>query len=307
MGAPPVDPGVRRSLEAVPAPPPVTAESLAAVRAAQPPRPRPDGEVVHESVIIPGAPPLRLRIHRRRRRAGPAPAILSVHGGGFVVGDATADDPVFERWCRLFDCVGVSVDYRLAPEAPYPGALQDCHRALRWLREQATALGVDPARIGVFGTSAGGGLAAGLSLLVRDRGESQIAGQVLLYPMLDDRQLTTSSQWTDVLRWGPVSNRFGWQSYLGSRYGGPDVPSYAAPARAADVTGLPPTCIVVGTSDGFHDEDVAFAQQLTHAGVPTELHVYAGGTHGFASPTCEAPLADRARRAIDDWLMEHLA
>ncbi|WP_166459356.1 alpha/beta hydrolase [Amycolatopsis pithecellobii] len=305
-GAPPVDPGVRRDLNSIPAVRELTAESLPAIRAARPPRPQLSGEVEHSDLTIPGDPALRLRIHRRRAATGVLPCILSIHGGGFVLGDATVDDALFENWCRRFDCIGVSVDYRLAPETPYPGPLDDCHRGLRWVRDHSTELGIDPARVGVFGVSAGGGLAAGLSLLIRDLGEPPPAFQALLYPMLDDRQVTTSSRWTDVPRWNPVANRFGWRSYLGPVYGAADVPYHAAPARATDLTGLPPTCVVVGTVDGFHDEDVAFAQRLCHAGVSTELHVYAGGSHGFAAPACRAPLAIRARQVIDDWLAGQL-
>jgi acetyl esterase/lipase len=174
------------------------------------------------------------------------------------------------------------------------------------MRATAVELGIDPDRIGVFGVSAGGGLAAGLALRLRDHGEPAAAFQILLYPMLDDRQATTSSRWTDVPRWDPVANRFGWRSYLGSLYGAAEVPDEAAPGRAADLSGLPPTCVVVGTADGFHDEDVAFAGRLCHAGVPAELHVFTGGCHGFAAPACRSRLATRARQTIDDWLAGHL-
>lgn len=310
MSAPPVDPGARADLEEV-AVAQLRADSLAAARAARPPRPQFPPGVDHADVVVPGEPALRLRIHRRAGTTGSArgsavPGILAMHGGGFVLGDAAVDDALFEVWCRRFDCVGVSVDYRLAPETPYPGALDDCHRALAWMRGHADELGIDPARIGVFGVSAGGGLAAGLSLLVRDRGETPVAFQALLYPMLDDRQVTVSSRWPDVPRWDPGSNGFGWQSYLGARYGTQDVPPYAAPARADDLGGLPPTCVVVGTADAFLDEDVAFAQRAWHTGVPTELHVFAGGYHGFAAPACGSPLAERARKAIDDWMAARL-
>jgi acetyl esterase/lipase len=306
MGAPPVDPGVQKDLDSIPAALQLTAESLPAARSARPPGPQISGEVEHSDLTIPGDPAVRLRIHRRRTATGVLPCIFSIHGGGYVMGNAAVDDALFENWCRRFDCVGVSIDYRLAPETAYPGPLDDCYRGLRWVRERSAELGINPARVGVFGVSAGGGLAAGLSLLTRDHGDPALAFQVLLYPMLDDRQATTSSRWTDVPRWHPVANRFGWRSYLGPMYGAADVPYHAAPARAADLTGLPPTCVIVGTVDGFLDEDVAFAQRLCHAGVSTELHVYAGGSHGFAAPACRAPLAARARQVIDDWLAGHL-
>jgi acetyl esterase/lipase len=306
MGAPAVDLGVQQFLDALPASPPLTGETLAAARAAIPPPSPPSGLVEHADLTISGEPPVRVRIHRRRDVAAELPGILAIHGGGYVMGDAATDDALFERWCLRFSCVGVSVDYRLAPETPYPGPLDDCYRALRAVRLRSAELGIDPARIGMFGVSAGGGLAAGLSLRLRDRGEPGVAFQVLLYPMLDDRQITPSSRWTDVPRWDPPANRFGWRSYLGAIDGTPEVPHEAAPARATDLGGLPPTCVVVGTVDGFHDEDVAFAERLRDAGVPADLHVFAGGCHGFATPACPAPLAIRARQVIDDWLAGHL-
>jgi len=294
-------------LDATPAPPPLTGATLAAVRSARPPGAVLSGEVEHTELTIPGDPPVRLRVHRRRGATDVLPCLLAIHGGGYVVGDATVDDALFEDWCRRFDVVGVSVDYRLAPETPYPGPLEDCDSALLWVRAHAVELGIDPGRIGVFGVSAGGGLAAALSMLARDRGDVPVGFQLLLYPMLDDSQTTVSSRWSDVPRWDPVSNRFGWQSYLGRLHGTTEIPYTAAPARAADLTGLPPTCVVVGTADAFHDEDVAFAQRLVHAGVPTDLHVFAGGAHGFASPACRAPLADGAREVIHAWLSRHLS
>lgn len=307
MGVPPIDPGVREDLDAVPAPPPLTAASLAAVRAVGLPGAVLSGEVEHTELTIPGDPPVRVRIHRRKGATGDAACLLAIHGGGYVVGSAMVDDALFESWCLRFDVVGVSVDYRLAPETPYPGPLEDCEAVLQWVRDHAAELGVDQGRLGVFGVSAGGGLAAALSLRARDRGDAPVGFQVLLYPMLDDRQMTASSRWPDVPRWDPASNRFGWESYLGRLHGTDDVPHTAAPARASDLAGLPPTCVVVGTADAFHDEDVAFAQRLVHAGVPTDLYVFAGGAHGFASPACRAPLADRAREAIDAWLAGHLS
>lgn len=309
MGTPPVDPQVMEFLSTIPKVPQLTVESLAVIRRerAAVSGPRLSRDVEHSDVLISRDPLIRLRIHRRKGATGALPCIYSMHGGGFVVGNCTLDDAVFDSWCRQFDCIGVSVDYRLAPETPYPGPLDDCYEGLEWVHERSSELGVDPARIGLFGVSAGGGLAAGLSLLARDRGDIDLAFQLLLYPMLDDRQVTASSRWGDVPRWDPTANRFGWQSYLGALYGSEDVPYYAAPARATDLTGLPPTCVVVGTADGFYDEDIDFAQRLSHSRVLSELHVYGGGSHGFADPGCRAPIAERARRAADDWLSGHVA
>jgi acetyl esterase/lipase len=211
------------------------------------------------------------------------------------------DDLRFDRWCPKLGLIGVSVEYRLAPETPYPGPLEDCYAGLRWVHEHAGELGLDRSRIGIGGASAGGGLAAGLALLARDRGELPVAFQLLCYPMIDDRQTTESSGW-EVPIWSPPNNAFGWQSYLGDLYGADDVPYLAAPARALDLTGLPPALVYVGTLDGFCDEDVLYAMGLYQAGVPTDLHVYAGAPHGFDGFAPAADVSRRCQRETLDWL-----
>lgn len=244
-----------------------------------------------------------IRVHRAVDAPGGQPIVVWLHGGGMIAGTHLIDDIRFDKWCPAFGVVGVAVDYGLAPERPYPGPLEDCYTALRWAHDHAVEIGGDPARIGIGGNSAGGGLAAGLGLLARDRGEIAVAWQALVYPMLDDRMITTSSSW-DVPIWPPASNDFGWSAYLagvGGR-GGADVPAYGAPARAADVAGLPPTFIGVGALDGFLDEDVDYATRLLRAGVPTELHVYPGAPHGFDLMMPGTQLARRARRHLDEWL-----
>ena len=195
----------------------------------------------------------------------------------------------------------MSVDYRLAPETPYPGPLEDCYRGLVWMVEHADELGVDPDNIGVMGLSAGAGLAAALALLARERGEVSLAWQLLDSPMLDDRQITPSSQQDGLPVWSRTSNTFGWRAYLGDRYGTDDVPPTAAPARATDLSGLPPAFVSVGAVDGFRDEDVDYAMRLNRAGVPTELHVYPGACHGYQL-AAHAPVAQQARRDLVDWL-----
>jgi acetyl esterase/lipase len=221
---------------------------------------------------------VRARIHRPPvgRRASGA-GVLYVHGGGYVIGTPELGDPFCARLAEHLEVVVAAVDYRLAPEHPYPTPLQDVHAALRWLAEQPD---VDAERIAVVGDSAGGGLAAALSLLVRDLGEVRPALQVLSYPMLDDR---TSGGGVDprVLRmWNQHSNRFGWNAYLGDLAAG-KVPATAAPARADDLTGLPATWIGVGTNDLFYAENLAWARGLRAAGVPCELFVVEGAYHGF--------------------------
>jgi acetyl esterase/lipase len=257
--------------------------------------------VVHETpdgVVV--------RVHRPVGVEGELPAVYWMHGGGLVLGSATGDDARFDRWCQLFRCVGASVEYRLAPETPYPGPLEDCYSGLRWLSDNAATLGVDGARIGIGGASAGAGLAAGLALLARDRAEVDVAFQLLIYPMLDDRQITPSSQWIDPI-WPPSANHYGWSAYLGATKGGDAVPAYAAPARATDLSRLPSTLIAVGAIDGFSDEDIDYAVRLRHAGVPTELHVYPGMPHGFDALLPNLPLAQRANRDVEEWLGARLA
>ena len=213
------------------------------------------------------------------------------------------DDARFDTQCPRFPCVGVSVEYRLAPETPYPGPLEDCYAGLRWTYEHADELGIDRERIGIAGVSAGGGLAAGLALLARDRGEVPVAFQLLDCPMIDDRQTTSSSRLDGLPIWSRESNEFGWRSYLGDLYGTDDIPPYAAAARAENLVGLPPALVIVGGADGFRDEDIDYALRLNQSGVPTELHVLPGAPHGvqmFADSTAGAALApDRDRVAGD--------
>ena len=232
----------------------------------------------------PGAPPVRVLVHAPAETSTqPRAALLHVHGGGYVMGKPEMNDLRNAALARALDCVVVSVDYRLAPETLFPGAVEDCYAALLWLRDQAGVLSIDPARIGLIGESAGGGLAAGLALLARDRGEVKPCLQMLVYPMLDDR--TGSSRNPSPLAgeflWTAASNRFGWSSLLGHPPGGADVSPYAAAARATSLAGLPPCFIAVGGLDLFIDENIDYARRLVTAGVPTELHVYPGAFHGF--------------------------
>jgi acetyl esterase/lipase len=249
----------------------------------------------------PGAPAVPLRVHTPKEREGSLPCVFSIHGGGYVLGSYDMDDLRFDQWCPELGVIGTSVEYRLAPETPYPGPLEDCYAALSWVFSHADELGIDRGRIGIIGASAGGGLAAGLALLARDRGELDLVFQLLIYPMIDDRQTTPSSQW-DVPVWTPTNNEFGWRSYLGSLYGSDSIPSYAAASRADKLEGLPPALVVVGTADGFCDEDIEYAKRLNQAGVPTELHVYPGAPHGFDAFVPGVPIARRGRREMKEWL-----
>jgi acetyl esterase/lipase len=196
-----------------------------------------------------------------------------------------AEDAIraLQELCKALDCVAVSVDYRLAPETSYAGSIEDNYAGLKWLHANAAALGVDPAKIAVMGESAGGGHAALLAITARDRGEVPLAFQCLIYPMLDDRTGTTRGVPPHVgtLIWTRERNRFGWESFLGMKPGGASAPKNAVPARVANLKGLPPAFIGVGTLDLFHDEDIDYAQRLNAAGVSTELIVVPGAFHGF--------------------------
>lgn len=240
---------------------------------------------------------VRVRVYRRADAARPAPALLWIHGGGMCFGSVEGDDFQCRTWTKDLGCVIVSVDYRLAPEHPYPAHVDDCTAALRWLHARADELGVDPARVAIGGASAGGGIAAGTALRARDEGVP-LCFQLLIYPMIDDRGMTPSNQEVDDQRvWNRDANRHGWAAYLGDRAGAADVPLYAAPARATvdDLRGLPPAYIDVGELDPFRDEDISYASRLLQAGVPCELHVTPGAYHASESQVLGAASSKRIR------------
>ena len=249
-----------------------------------------------ESRMIPGAPgdpevKIVMFTPPGTPRA-PRPAALHIHGGGFVLGDAESFSGICRMTALQHDCLIISVDYRLAPETPWPGALHDCYAALCWLHDHAEDLGIDPARIAVMGESAGGGHAAALALHARDQGGPAICHMMLDAPMLDDRTGTSHDPHPHCghFVWTPERNRFGWAALLGMEPGGPDVPAEAVPARAADLSGLPPSFISVGALDLFLEEDLEWTRRLARAGVPVELHVIAGAYHGFGA-AADAPQA----------------
>lgn len=214
-----------------------------------------------------------VRLHRPVGVSGPAPALLWIHGGGYVIGTPAQDDILCRRFADTLGITVAAVRYRLAPEHPYPAPLEDCYSALQWL---AGLPAVDPGRIAIGGSSAGGGLAAALALLTRDRAEINPVLQLLVYPMLDDRSVGRHLDDTGHRLWNATSNRFGWQSYLGAAD-----PEVAVPARRTDLAGLPPAWLGVGTLDLFHDEDLEYARRLQSAGVPCEVHLVPGAFHGF--------------------------
>jgi acetyl esterase/lipase len=265
---------------------------------------RPDPRIVQTDHVVPGVPgnpDVRLRQYRSQESRPTAPCLYWIHGGGHVLGGIDQDDELMQHFVGVLDCVAISVDWRRAPENPFPAALNDCYAGLQWVLEHAEQLGVQAGSLAVGGASSGGGSAAGLALLARDRGRLQIGFQLLIYPMLDDRGVTDSSRSVGHPNvWNTTSNRIAWAAYLGDF--GPDVSPYAAPSRASGLTGLPPAFIATGELDLFCDEDVDYAQRLMQAGVSTELHVYAGAIHGFDLFAPHTRLAQRLSRDRDEAL-----
>lgn len=259
-----------------------------------------------EPTTLAGTVPVRL--YETDDRPRPSSALVWLHGGGFVIGSIDDADAACRRWAEAYHCLVMAVDYRLAPESPYPAALEDCYEALRWLRATAHERGVDPARIVVAGASAGGGLAAATALLARDRGEVALRAQHLWYPMLDDRGDTASSRAITFPNvWHGRANQQGWDAYL-SGLAPDERPVHAVPGRATvdDLRGLPPAYIDVGTLDPLRDEDIDYARRLLAAGVPCELHVTPGvfhasealAPHAASSKRINAARADALRRAL---------
>jgi acetyl esterase/lipase len=285
-----IDPELKPALELIPkmdlslemvAP---TRASFAQMLAAAPPPP--EFPVTVEPVTFPGpagAPPVRALLYRPRGATKALPAILHIHGGGYVFGSPELNDVGNRQLTAELGCVICSVDYRLAPETPHPGPLEDCYAALSWLHDQAKRLAIDPARIAVMGESAGGGLAAALALLARDRGGPAVIHQHLIYPMIDDRTCVHPDPHPFVgeFVWTHQNNVFGWTSLLGRAPGSVGISPYAAAARATDLSRLPPAFLSVGTLDLFLEEDLEYGRRLAREGVPVELHVYPGAFHGF--------------------------
>jgi len=264
-----------------------------------PPPPPDRTDVTREDRRVPGpsgAPPVPVRIYRPKAAAqGARPCVLEIHGGGFLFGSIE----MMDAWCQLaaasLDAVVVSVEYRLAPEHPFPAGVEDCYAALRFTAEHAAELGVDPARIALAGQSAGGGLAAATALLARDRGGPALCFQLLEIPELDDRLDTPSMRaFIDTPLWNRPNAEWSWRHYLGPAHAG-EPSHYAAPARAKDLAGLPPAYVSTMEFDPLRDEGILYALRLLQAGVPVELHSFPGTFHGSAL-VAAAKVSERGAR-----------
>ena len=266
-----------------------------------------DRQVDRREVTVPAKDGAQLRLSvfspATTDRATAAPCVYWIHGGGMVMGDRFSQLDIPLEWLDALGAVVVSVEYRLAPEVTGTTLVDDCYQGLLWTAEHAGELGIDPARIIVAGASAGGGLAAGLTLLSRDLGAPEIAAQVLICPMLDHRNTTTSSrQYSGVPGvWTGEMNEFGWRAVLGD-LADDEVSAYVSPSRAEDLSGLPATYIDAGSAEVFRDEDTDYATRIWAVGGQAELHVWAGGFHGFDALYPQADISTTARRTRTDWL-----
>jgi len=251
----------------------------------------PNPNVALEDITVAGpAGDLALRIYRPVNPAATRPGIYFIHGGGMVLGNLDTDHLTAVMLCETLGAAVVSVDYRLAPEHPYPAGTDDCFAGLEWTAAHADEIGFDPSRLALYGGSAGGGLAIATALRARDAGAPAICFVMAPYPMIDDRNETASSlEIVDIGIWDRAGNIEAWGWYLG----GQPADGYAAPARAENLAGLPPHFIDVGDRDMFMDEDVTFADRLAAAGVPTELHVYPGAYHASEVFAPTAALSQR--------------
>jgi acetyl esterase/lipase len=249
---------------------------------------------------------LEVQTYGIKSTASKKAGILFIHGGGFIFGRAQDARGRLSEWCEELDVFIVSVEYRLAPETPFPGALYDCYAALKWLFSNASDVGVDSQRIAIVGESAGGGLAAGLALYARDHSNIKPVFQLLIFPMIDPTNIEPASdEYPDTYIWSRENNRFAWDAYLDQEVA-TDMLQYAAPSSARDLSGLPPTFIPVGESDLFFAEDKKYAERLAAAGVDVECKAYANAYHAFATIVPEAKISKQfnldIKRALRDGL-----
>ncbi len=315
---PPFDPEIERGLELMKdqMPSSITPEMIQSMRDGMALMALPIAEQIGDRPIewteteIPGADGnmMPTTIFRKKGVTGPAPCIVHCHGGGMIIGDRFTGSGSYLDWVNDFGAIVVTSEYRLAPEHPHPAPSEDCYAALLWTAEHAEELGVDMDRLVIGGASAGGGLAAAVALMARDRKGPKLAAQILIYPMLDDRNDTVSSHQIDGEGvWDRTSNDTGWTALLGDQRGGPDVSPYAAPARATDLSGLPPTYLDATSCEVFRDEIVEYATRIWQAGGDAELHVWPGGCHGFDDFLPQTALARAAKKVRNEWVGKILA
>lgn len=262
--------------------------------------------ILHTVRTVPGpvgAPDLTVSVFERTDHTRPGPGIFHTHGGGLIGGDRFVGAGVYLDWVERFDAVVVSVEYRRPPEHPDPAPIEDVYAGLVWTADHAAELRVDPARIVIAGESAGAGLTAGLALLARDRNGPDVLGQVLMYPLLDERNDTVSSHQDDSAgTWDRTSTETAWDAYLGDRRRTGSASIYASPSLATDLSHLPPAFIDVGSAELLRDEDVAYASAIWAAGGSAELHVWSGGFHGFDQIVPAAAVSRAATAARTIWL-----
>lgn len=310
---PPFDPELGPMLEVIGqmVPPTLTAEMLPALRGGTLPGLPTPAEILESAqlqsrdVTIAGyeGAEIVVSVIEAKGRTGTGPGIFHTHGGGMIMGDRFTAVEAFAEWIHRYNAVVVTVEYRLAPEFPDPYPVEDCYAGLVWTAENAEQLGIEHERLLIAGGSAGGGLAAGVALLARDRRGPHLLGQMLMYPMLDDRDATVSTHQIDgVGVWDRGSNLLGWNALLGERRGTDDVSIYAAPARATDLSNLPPAFIDCGSAEVFRDEDVAYASAIWAAGGQAELHVWPGAFHAFEGFAPQAALSHDAVEARYRWI-----
>jgi len=305
---PPYDEELAKTLTGLKFPVTITPDLIPAIRA----RPTPGGDE-----IISGQP----ISHEERSINGPSgnipisifgstnsksqthPGILWYHGGGFFSGSRFGGVPNLLPFVKELDAVIIAVEYRLAPEYPDPAPVEDCYAALVWVGENLSELGINPAKLMVAGSSAGGGLAAGVALLARDRSGPTLCAQLLQCPMIDDRLESLSShQYINEGTFSRGSAETGWNALLGERKGGKDVSIYAAPSRASDLSGLPEAFIEVGSAEIFRDDNVAFAERIWAQGGQAELHVWSGAYHRFQAFAPRAKISIIADRTREAWV-----
>jgi len=269
--------------------------------------------ITHEEKVIPGPRgEIKLAIFRpanHKPAKGGDPGVYYMHGGGMISGNRFLGVAFIADYIEQFNVVCVSVEYGLAPEHPAPAPIEDSYAGLKWMGENLAALNINPERLMVAGQSAGACLAAGLALLVRDRGGPKLCAQLLICPMLDDRteKYVSNKQFPNEGTWPTQVSNMAWKLLLGDRVGTNDVSIYSAPGRATDLAGLPPAWIDVGSAEVFRDEAVDYASRLWAAGVQAELHVWGGAWHGFDLLLPSAALSKEAIKTRTGWVRATLA